>query len=258
MMVRVYKIGGNVIESPDALDAFCRAVAAVPGKKVIVHGGGVMASSLQEKLGQKVVKVEGRRVTDEDALKAVTMVYAGWCNKSIVARLQSLGVNALGLSGCDGNVVLAGRRAPRTLSDGRTVLDYGFVGDVVKESVNAAFLSALMDMGCVPVLCAINHDGKGQLLNTNADTVAASVAASLCAELVCCFEMDGVLRDIDDRSSVIRCIRAREFGTLVSGGVISGGMMPKVENCIKALREGAAKAVITNSDLSSEGTEILL
>ncbi|MCQ2158569.1 MAG: acetylglutamate kinase [Bacteroidales bacterium] len=258
MMVKVYKIGGNVIENEGALEAFCKAFAAVPGRKVIVHGGGVMASSLQKALGQEPVKIEGRRVTDEDALKAVTMVYAGWCNKTIVSKLQSLGVNALGLSGCDGNVIEASRRAPKTLSDGKTVVDFGYVGDVTKTSVNRAFLDSLLDMGCVPVLCAINHDGKGQLLNTNADTVASSVAACLGAQLVCCFEMDGVLRDVDDPSSVIAQIKACEFEELVRDGVIADGMIPKIENCINSLRDGASKAFITNSTLASMGTEIVL
>lgn len=211
-MIKVFKIGGNVIENSQMLEQFCKDFASVDGMKVLIHGGGVMASKLQESLGQKPVKIEGRRVTDEEALKAVTMSYAGWCNKMLVATLQKYGCNALGLSGCDANVVRASRRAPRTLTDGKTVVDYGFVGDVKPESINKDILTGFLDMGLTPVLNAINHDGKGQLLNTNADTIACSVAASLEAELVCCFELDGVLADgmiqtVSSRSSTLTSSR---------------------------------------------------
>lgn len=259
-MTSVYKIGGNVIEDETLLENFCRSFAAVKGRRVLVHGGGVMASSLQEKLGQTPVKIEGRRVTDADTLRVVTMAYAGWCNKSIVATLQKYGCNALGLAGCDANVVTASKRAPFTLKDGVTAVDYGLVGDVTKESVNASFLNALMDMGIVPVLCAINHDGKGQLLNTNADTVACAVACALSAELVCCFELDGVLADRNDSSSVIPEISSEDFERMKKDGTIADGMIPKIENCLTALRSGACGAVIKNALKTAlpVGTKIVL
>jgi acetylglutamate kinase len=259
-MTTLYKVGGNVIEDPQMLEEFCRQFAAVPGRKILVHGGGAMASQLQKDLGQEPVKIEGRRVTDEAALKAVTMAYAGWCSKSIVATLQKYGCNAIGLAGCDANVITASKRAPRTLLDGKTVVDYGFVGDVKAGSVNTSFLQALLDMGVTPVLCAINHDGNGLLLNTNADTIASSVAAAMRARLVCCFELDGVQTDINEPSSVISSINEESFKSLTADGTISGGMIPKIENCITALKNGAVSAIIKNAGRINDnsGTEISL
>ena len=259
-MMRVYKIGGSVVEDGAALDRFCRDFAALPGDKVLVHGGGVTASALQRALGSEPVKIEGRRVTDADALKAAVFAYAGWCNKILVATLQKYGCNAIGLAGCDANVITAARRAPLTLSDGRTVVDFGYVGDVCRESVNADVIRGLCDMGTVPVLCAINHDGEGQLLNTNADTIASSVAAATGAGLVCCFEMDGVLERKDDPSSLIRRISAAEFERLKADGTVTEGMIPKIENCLYALRNGACSARIMNaSSITGDVcTEIIL
>lgn len=246
-MIKVVKVGGNVVDNEETLAAFCRDFAALPGPKVLVHGGGAVASQIQKALGLEPVKVEGRRVTDADTLKVVTMVYSGWCNKHITALLQADGCNAIGLSGCDASVIRASRRAPRTLSDGVTVVDYGFVGDVNAGSVNTGFLNMLLDKGFVPVLCAINHDGEGQLLNTNADTVASSVASALGAELVCCFEMDGVLADRNDPSSVIPHISAGDFEAMKASGAVSDGMIPKLENAFSAIRDGAAAVVIKNA-----------
>ena len=259
-MTKVFKIGGNVIEDSAMLEAFCRDFASVHGPKVLVHGGGVMASALQEALGQKPFKIEGRRVTDSDTLKAVTMAYSGWCNKTLVSTLQKYGCNALGLSGCDADVIRAGKRAPRVLSDGVTVVDYGYVGDVSARSVDAAMLESFLDLGLTPVLCAINHDGRGQLLNTNADTVAASVAAALKAELICCFELDGVLADRNDPSSVIPAVSTADFERMKSDGSIADGMIPKIENCLYALRCGAAGASIKNALRTADdsGTMIML
>ena len=247
-MISVVKIGGAVVENEEALQAFCRDFAALEGPKLLVHGGGVMASRLQEALGRKPLKVEGRRVTDADTLKTVTMVYSGWCNKHVCALLQACGCNAIGLSGCDGNAIRASRRAPRTLEDGITVVDYGFVGDVTPESVNIPFIQTLLDAGLTPVFCAINHDGQGNLLNTNADTIASSLAAALKARLICCFELDGVLSDRNDSSSLIRNLTPDGFSALKSSGAVSEGMIPKIENCLEALRDGAAQAVIKNSN----------
>ncbi len=244
-MIKVVKIGGHVLDDAAALQDFCARFAALSGQKVLVHGGGAMASRLQEALGQTPVKIAGRRVTDSDTLQVVTMAYAGWCNKLIVSSLQALGCNAMGLSGCDANVISASRRAPL---DG---VDYGFVGDVTPASVNCAVLCSLLDQGITPVLSPINHDGSGQLLNTNADTVAASVASALGAELLLCFEKDGVL---DASGNVIPAITAADFEVLKADGTISEGMIPKLTNAFSALRSGTASVRICPFTLSSGTT----
>lgn len=246
-MIKVIKIGGNVVDNEEVLESFCRDFAAIEGPKILVHGGGVMANKFLPRLGIEPQMVEGRRVTDLPTLQVVTMVYSGWCNKHICALLQSAGCNAIGLSGCDANVVKASKRAPKTLSDGVTVVDYGYVGDVNKASIDADRLEMFVQQGLTPVLCAINHDGDGQLLNTNADTVAQSIASAVGGELVCCFELDGVLADKNDPSSVIASISADDFEKMKESGAIVGGMIPKVENCLKSLKDGAVSAVIKNA-----------
>ena len=258
--IKVVKIGGNVVDDEQALERFCADFAQIAGPKVLVHGGGAVASRIQTALGQTPIKIEGRRVTDEETLKVVTMVYSGWCNKHIVSLLQARGCNALGLSGCDANVVKARRRAPRTLKDGVTVVDYGFVGDVTPVSVNVRVLENFLESGFVPVLCAINHDGEGNLLNTNADTMASSVAAALGASLFCCFELDGVLADRSDPSSVIPVISGEDFEAMKRDGTVADGMIPKIENALNALREGASEVVIKNSSalLRPGGTRVVL
>ena len=257
-MISLYKVGGNVVDDPAALERFCREFAAVPGPKVLVHGGGVRASQVQKALGQEPVKIEGRRVTDAQTLEVVTMVYAGWCNKDIVALLQACGCNAIGLAGCDGGIITARRRPPKTLSDGVTKVDFGFVGDVTPESVNRGFLMHLLDAGLTPVLCAINHDGAGQLLNTNADTVAASVCVALGAKLFYCFEKNGVLCDRNDEQSVIPLLDPDAYGRLKAEGRVVEGMIPKLDNAFQALRDGAAGVVIRNAArlLEPGGTEL--
>ena len=258
-MISLYKVGGNVVEDPAALDLFCRQFAAMEGPKVLVHGGGVRASQVQKALGQEPVKIEGRRVTDAQTLEVVTMVYAGWCNKSIVARLQGLGCNAIGLAGCDGGAITARRRPPKTLSDGVTVVDFGFVGDVTAASVNRGFISRLLDAGLVPVFSAINHDGAGQLLNTNADTMAAALSVALGAKLFYCFEKNGVLCDRNDDDSVIPVLDPAGYARLKAEGRVAEGMIPKLDNAFQALRDGAAGVVIRNADLLAPGgTELKL
>jgi len=259
-MITVVKIGGNVVDSEEALQSFCRDFAALQGPKVLVHGGGVMASRVLREMGIEPVMVEGRRVTDERTLKVVTMVYAGWANKHIAALLQSCACNAIGLSGCDAGVITAQKRAPRTLLDG-SVLDYGYVGDVNPSSVNVEAILKLLDGGFTPVLCAINHDGRGNLLNTNADTVASAVASALNAKLLYCFELNGVLMDKDDPSTLLPSLETQQFEKLKAEGVIAGGMLPKVENCLNALRGGACEVVIKNSSAlldETAGTRIML
>ena len=259
-MMKVFKIGGNVIENPGMMDRFCRNFAVIGGPKVLVHGGGVLATRLQESLGQTARMHKGRRITDEDALKAVTMTYAGWCNKMLTATLQKYGCNAIGLAGCDANVIRARKRPPKAMDGEDEVIDYGFVGDVFPEDINAGFLESLAEMGITPVLCAINHDGNGQLLNTNADTIASCVASVLRAELFCCFELDGVLADKDDPSSIIERISAEDFEKMKKDGTIQGGMIPKISGCLDALRNGASGAIIKNATRIGDdsGTRIVL
>ncbi|MGM9734957.1 MAG: acetylglutamate kinase [Candidatus Cryptobacteroides sp.] len=246
-MTRVIKIGGNVVDNPALLERFIKDFAQITGRKILVHGGGVMASQMQKALGMTPQMVQGRRVTDVETLKIVTMVYAGWCNKNITAMLQAEGCDAIGLSGADGNVITASRRKPMEI-DGELV-DYGFVGDVQPESVNADFLKKLMDEGIVPVLCAINHDGQGNLLNTNADTIASSVAVAVGenVELIYCFEKNGVLLDKEDDSSVIPVINPTEFDSLKEQGIIADGMIPKIENSFKAISQGVSSVTIKHS-----------
>ncbi len=257
-MIKVVKIGGNVVDNEELLQNFCKDFAVLEGPKVLVHGGGVMASALQKALGRQVLMVEGRRVTDEQSLKVVTMVYAGWCNKHLVASLQANGCNAIGLAGCDASVIKADKRPPRLLGDGITTLDYGYVGDVRPESVDAARLRQLMDCGLVPVLCAINHDAQGNLLNTNADTVASSVAVALQAELIYCFEKSGVLYDRNDESSVIPEMTPLYCEELKAQGRIAEGMIPKLDNSFSALKSGAASVIIKHSSdlLKDTGTKL--
>lgn len=290
-MIKVVKIGGNVVDDPELLKEFVRNFAAMPGMKVLVHGGGVMASQMQKSIGMTPVMVEGRRVTDEATLKVVTMVYAGWCNKNIVALLQGTGCNAIGLCGADGNVIKADRRPPVKVETdlngepGWQMVDYGFVGDVTAESVNAGFIYNLLERGLVPVLNAINHDGEGNLLNTNADTIASSVAIALvgyryrtrrevcsacencthCSddgrlthevELIYCFEKDGVLYDKDDDSSVIPAIDRAKFAELKTEGRVADGMIPKLTNSFKAIDSGVSKVIIRHARhlLTEKGT----
>ena len=256
-MIRVVKCGGQVLDDDALLEAFCRDFAALEGPKVLVHGGGALAGRFQKALGIEPVKYEGRRVTDDATLQVVTMVYAGWCNKQMVALLQSFGCNAVGLAGCDGSVITAAKRPPKALSDGR-VVDFGWVGDVTPDSVNAAFLRQLLDAGYTPVLCAINHDGAGQLLNTNADTVASSVAAALGAGLVTCFEQPGVLEDRNDPSSVIPFIDKDLYASLKERGVVADGMIPKLDQAFDALDKGATEVRICHSSALLQGGGTLI
>ena len=246
-MIKVVKIGGNVLNDETALKQFCQDFAALEGPKVLVHGGGALASDMQEKLGQKPVKIQGRRVTDEDTLRIVTMVYAGWCNKQIVSMLQGFGCNALGFSGADGNLIRSEKRPPVEMA-GR-VVDFGFVGDV--RMVNTDLLETILDAGMVPVVCAITHDCEGHLLNTNADTVASSLATALAGaesvELVYCFEKDGVLYDKDDDDTVIPSLTREDFAALKAEGRVAAGMIPKLENSFAAISAGVSSVVIKHA-----------
>ncbi len=242
MNVTIVKVGGKVVEEPESLDTLLNDFAAIAGNKILVHGGGRSATKLSEKLGIEAKMVEGRRITDEATLDVVTMVYAGLVNKNIVAKLQKRNVNAIGLSGADLDVIHSVKRPVKTI-------DYGFVGDVV--GVQSDVLVSLFEQSAVPVMSPITHDGNGQLLNTNADTIASELACALgragCnVTLIYCFEKPGVLRDANDDNSVIPSITHEEFKEYQESGVISEGMIPKLDNGFNALRQGVRYVVITN------------
>lgn len=242
--LRLFKIGGGIIDDAAQLRHFLGDFAGFPGPKILVHGGGRGASDLLKALGREPELVDGRRVTDAATLELVTMFYAGKTNKQIVALLQQLGVNALGLSGADGNAIHARLRPVGAV-------DYGFVGDLTDASINVPLISSLLLAGLVPVFCAITHDGQGQLLNTNADTIASTVARALAphyaVNLHYCFEKDGVLLDVHDESSVIANLTAAHYQELKSAGLIAAGMLPKLDNGFAALAAGVQQVVIENA-----------
>ena len=240
--VRVVKIGGNVIDNEEALEHFLADFVALEGPKVLVHGGGKIATRMAEQLGIATTMLEGRRVTDRAMLDVVTMVYAGLINKRIVATLQRLGCNALGLSGADAAVVRAHRRPA-------TPVDYGYVGDI--DEVDGARLYDFVSKGLTPVICSIHHDSAGTLLNCNADSVATAVALGMAqvatTSLYFCFDKAGVLRDVNDEQSLICEITADSYPQLKAEGVISDGMIPKVENALKAVAAGLRSVTIKSS-----------
>jgi acetylglutamate kinase len=253
--ITVVKIGGNVIDNPEALAAFIDDFSKISGPKILIHGGGKEATRLSARLGIKTRMEGGRRVTDRETLDIVTMIYAGLINKRIVAMLQAAGCDAVGMCGADGNSITATRRKPAPV-------DYGYVGDIDPAAVNADLIGKLLDMHLTPVFCAINHDGKGGLLNCNADTVASSVATACSrigsTDLIFCFEKAGVLRDINDGNSVIRNISPATYPALISEGIIDGGMLPKIDNALKAVGEGVRSVTIKSSAglLADSGTRI--
>lgn len=249
------KVGGKIVEEPESLKLLLAQFSKIPGQKVLVHGGGRSATALAAQLGIESKMVNGRRITDEEMLKVVTMVYGGLVNKKIVAGLQALGVNALGLTGADLNYM---RSEKRPVAE----VDYGFVGDV--KEVDAEILSDLISKDVVPVLAPLTHDKKGNLLNTNADTIAGEAAKALAkyfdVTLMYCFEKKGVLANENDDESVIAKINPATFEKLVAEGIISGGMIPKLENAFDALKSGVKQVVITRADdiSSVKGTTIVL
>lgn len=240
----VVKIGGNVIDDPEALAPFVERFASLPGRKILVHGGGKEATRLSAALDIPVTMIEGRRVTSRPTLDVVTMVYAGLVNKRVVAMLQSAGCDAVGLSGADGDSIRATMRP-------KTPVDYGFVGDIAPGGVNAPFITSLLEGGKVPVFCAITHDGAGTLLNCNADTVASSVALGMASlfevHLVYCFEQPGVMADISRPDSLIPEITPSLFASLRADGTVSSGMIPKIENAIRAVESGVCSVTIKHA-----------
>ena len=237
----IVKVGGAVVEDEQQLAQLLRDFSAIPGRKVLVHGGGRRATKVAERLGIETHMVGGRRITDADMLEVVTMVYGGLVNKQVVARLQATGVNALGLTGADADVI---RSHKRPLKDG---IDYGFVGDV--DVADGAMLSRLIEAGIVPVMAPLTHNGEGCLLNTNADTIASETAKALAdfydVTLIFSFEKKGVLSNPDDDESVIPTITRSDFERYRSDGTISGGMLPKIENALSAVEAGVSRVIIT-------------
>ncbi|MEJ2884046.1 acetylglutamate kinase [Pedobacter sp. GR22-6] len=243
--LNVIKIGGNVIDNSEKLHQFLLDFTALPGDKILIHGGGKIATELGTSLGIEAKMVEGRRITDIETLRIVTMVYAGLINKNMVAQLQAKGCNAIGLTGADGNVIKAVKRPVKDI-------DYGFVGDLDAGSVAADTLESLLNAGLTPVLCAITHDGDSQLLNTNADTIASAVAVAMSAKydtsLIYCFEKRGVMRDVEDDGSLVPEIKMDEFEALKAEGIVSGGMIPKLHNAFEAIKSGVAAVYIGKAD----------
>lgn len=245
----IIKVGGKIVEEEQSLQQLLKDFAQIEGHKILVHGGGRSATKLAERLGIESRMVNGRRITDLETLQVVTMVYGGLVNKNIVAKLQALGINALGLTGADMNMMLSDKRPVKDI-------DYGYVGDVKK--VNIDILSSLIQQGIIPVLAPLTHDGKGNILNTNADTIAGETAKALAqifdVSLVYCFEKKGVLMNEKDDDSVIPRINKTEFERFVEQGVIQGGMIPKLENAFNSIEAGVKEVVITSASELGKNT----
>ena len=260
----IVKVGGAIVESEDSLNKLLSKFSSIPGHKLLVHGGGRSATKMAERLGITQTMIGGRRVTDAETLKVVTMVYGGLVNKHIVALLQAKGVNALGLTGADLNLIQSRKRPLKKvkMEDGSIQeVDYGFVGDV--DKVNAGILANLIAQGVVPVLSPLTHDCQGSMLNTNADTIASETAIALAkyfdVSLMYCFEKNGVLLDANEDNSVIQSITKAEFAELVSKGIVQGGMLPKLENSFSAIDAGVKTVIITNAnniDITDAGTRL--
>tara|TARA_R110002153_G_scaffold139691_2_gene290461 strand:+ start:1108 stop:1896 length:789 start_codon:yes stop_codon:yes gene_type:complete len=247
----VVKIGGNVIEDEKALDNFLSAFSRLDGLKILVHGGGKLATQLATKLGVESKMIDGRRITDAETVDIITMVYGGLANKKIVAQLQSKNINAIGLSGADGNSIQAHKRPVKQI-------DYGFVGDI--DGVNSELLKNLLSINLTPIFCALSHDGAGQLLNTNADTIASEIAIGMASvfetTLYYCFEKKGVLLDITDENSVVKNIDTSKYKELLSKGVIADGMLPKLHNCFHALDNNVEKVCLGDVSMLDKNTEL--
>ena len=237
----IIKVGGAVVEDEEQLQQLLNDFSAIDGAKVLVHGGGRRATKIASQLGIETKMVDGRRITDEQMLEVVTMVYGGLVNKHVVALLQAIGVNALGLTGADMNVI---RSHKRPLKNG---IDYGYVGDV--DRADGDMLSKLITVGVTPIIAPLTHDGKAHILNTNADTMASETAKALAAlydvTLIYAFEKPGVLRDADDNTSIIPVITRADFERYRLDGTISGGMLPKIENALAAIDAGVSRVIIT-------------
>ncbi len=259
----ILKIGGNVIDDPEKLDSFLVSFAQIRDAKILVHGGGKIASTISKELGIVPEMVDGRRITDADTLRVVTMVYGGLVNKNIVAKLQAKDCNAIGLTGADANVLPAHKRPVKTI-------DYGFVGDIEEDKVNVKILSSFLENGLCPVMAPLTHNGSGNMLNTNADTIASVLAVAFSSHyevsLIYCFEKAGVLKDVNDESSLIEKISAAEYEVLQKEGIINEGMIPKLDNAFEALNKGVKSVLIIHADAINDfnnqskprGTELFI
>jgi len=246
-LLYVIKIGGNIVDNPVLLTQCLKAFSGIKGKAILVHGGGKLATQLAKDLNIPQEMVEGRRITDAETLKIVTMVYAGLINKNIVAQLQSIGVQAMGLSGVDANLIKAHKRVHASI-------DYGFVGDV--DEVNISMIDNLLQQNTSIVIAPITHDGNGQLLNTNADTIAQSIATAMSAKyavhLIYGFEKEGVLLDVNNPNSVIQHINKEKYQNLKDQQLIFEGMIPKMDNAFLALDNGVQSVIIGKAEKMNE------
>lgn len=242
--LQVVKIGGKLIEDEKKLQDFLSDFVAIQGPKILVHGGGKMATDLSHRLGLEAKMIDGRRITDENSLKVILMVYAGLINKTIVAKLQGLSCNSVGLCGADGNSIISKRRATG-------IVDFGFVGDI--EHVNVHFISSLLEQGISPVFSPISSTKEGELLNTNGDSIASELARAMsrdfATELWYLFEKKGVLADVNDETSVIERINKERYEKLLQDKIINEGMLPKLKNCFEALENGVQKVCLGDSEL---------
>jgi acetylglutamate kinase len=242
--LKIIKIGGNIIDNKEVLNQFLVSFSKISGPKILVHGGGKLATKLAHKMGVEVKIIDGRRITDLATLDIITMTYAGKVNKNIVAKLQANNCNSLGFSGADGNSIISEKRPIKDT-------DFGFVGDVIQ--VNTSALELLLDNNITPVFCAITHDKKGQLLNTNADTIASELAIGFAekfkTELYYCFEKNGVLERLEDENSVIENINPKMYKNLIEQGIIADGMLPKLNNCFHAIHHHVAKVCIGKTEM---------
>lgn len=243
-ILKVIKIGGKLIEDQHKFEQFLKDFSAMDGQKILVHGGGNFATEVAGKLGYETKMLDGRRITDANSMEVITMVYGGLINKNIVAGLQKLGCNAVGLCGADGKSIISKKRPVKEV-------DYGYVGDV--EKVNTQFISSLLELDIVPVFSAISYSEEGMVLNTNADSIAAEIARAMSdffeTELYYCFEKKGVLADAADDESVIELLDKERYQQLIKRNVISDGMLPKLHNCFQALENGVTRIYLGDSAL---------
>ena len=243
--LQVVKIGGNIIDNEAKLNAFLKDFAQITGPKILVHGGGKIATEVSKGLGIEARMVDGRRITDAETLRVVTMVYGGLVNKNIVAKLQANNCNALGLTGADANIIPATKRPVKEI-------DYGFVGDIAEGSIPAETLQLLLENNLTPIIAPLTHDQQGNLLNTNADTIASALAVALSdsfqTQLTYCFEKKGVLADINNDDSVIHQITGSQYASLKNDGVIAQGMIPKLDNAFRAIEAGVTSVIICHAD----------
>jgi acetylglutamate kinase len=239
----IIKIGGQVIDDGATLERFLKELSKVESPCILVHGGGKLATRMSERLGIEAKLIDGRRITDAATLEVVTMVYGGLVNKQLVASLQALGKPAMGLTGADGDLIRSKKREHATI-------DYGFVGDVTQ--VNTSGFEAILRQGQIPVIAPLSHDGQGQILNTNADTMAQSIAVAMSklysTTLIFGFEKAGVLRDLSDEGSVIHQINKAEYNDLKTTGVVHTGMIPKLDNAFEAISQGVQRVIIGKAD----------